>query len=251
MGKGMAENLVTKVRPSLSRLPLSEAHIECKKYLNWVLCCQWWTIISSSSSSPIAGTSSASIWCDSRGSVWYCWEGGSGCKWACSGLQTYNWNLLLPFDFTLPIDQSFRQKVAAGSERVVTMLPNNAIVEAVYKVRWQTFLHIEYKCNWFQEVLDNATSGSLLIDCSTVSDWINLKSFPIKLRRIPYVPMYPRWIQHWANSFHRKHRRKVARYFNLVGNVESGCFFPILLSLWMLPCLEELMLHLLEPWHSW
>jgi len=42
-------------------------------------------------------------------------------------------------------------QVAAGSERVVTMLPNNAIVEAVYK-----------------EVLDNATSGSLLIDCSTV-----------------------------------------------------------------------------------
>ena len=29
---------------------------------------------------------------------------------------------------------SFRHKVAAGSERVVTMLPNNAIVETVYKV---------------------------------------------------------------------------------------------------------------------
>jgi len=42
-------------------------------------------------------------------------------------------------------------QVAAGSERVVTMLPNNAIVETVYK-----------------EVLDNARSGSLLIDCSTV-----------------------------------------------------------------------------------
>jgi len=42
-------------------------------------------------------------------------------------------------------------QVAAGSERVVTMLPNNAIVETVYK-----------------EVLDNAISGSLLIDCSTV-----------------------------------------------------------------------------------
>jgi len=42
-------------------------------------------------------------------------------------------------------------QVAAGSERVVTMLPNNAIVETVYK-----------------EVLDNARNGSLLIDCSTV-----------------------------------------------------------------------------------
>jgi len=42
-------------------------------------------------------------------------------------------------------------QVAAGSETVVTMLPNNAIVETVYK-----------------EVLDNARSGSLLIDCSTV-----------------------------------------------------------------------------------
>jgi len=42
-------------------------------------------------------------------------------------------------------------EVAAGSERVVTMLPNNAIVENVYK-----------------EVLDNVISGSLLIDCSTV-----------------------------------------------------------------------------------
>jgi len=42
-------------------------------------------------------------------------------------------------------------EVAAGSEKVVTMLPNNAIVETVYK-----------------EVLDNARSGSLLVDCSTV-----------------------------------------------------------------------------------
>ena len=31
------------------------------------------------------------------------------------------------------------------------------------------------KGNIFQEVLDNARSGSLLIDCSTVSDGISLK----------------------------------------------------------------------------
>ena len=36
--------------------------------------------------------------------------------------------------FSLPLHFSFRHKVAAGSERVVTMLPNNAIVETVYKV---------------------------------------------------------------------------------------------------------------------
>ena len=48
------------------------------------------------------------------------------------------------FSFILPVvDQFFCHKVAAGSERVVTMLPNNAIVETVYKVKWQALLHTE------------------------------------------------------------------------------------------------------------
>ena len=37
------------------------------------------------------------------------------------------WNFLVLVLFVI-------SKVAAGSEKVVTMLPNNAIVEAVYKV---------------------------------------------------------------------------------------------------------------------
>ena len=74
------------------------------------------------------------------------------------------------------LDLSFRHKVAAGSERVVTMLPNNAIVETVYKVaRFLLQLFFRDNSNLFQEVLDNAISGSLLIDCSTVSNRVLLQ----------------------------------------------------------------------------
>ena len=75
------------------------------------------------------------------------------------------WNFLVLAFFVI-------SKVAAGSEKVVTMLPNNAIVEAVYKVDFFLTFHRKMRTNIkyiLQEVLDNARSGSLLVDCSTVS----------------------------------------------------------------------------------
>ena len=76
------------------------------------------------------------------------------------------------------------------------MLPNNAIVETVYKVaRFLLQLFFRDNSNLFQEVLDNAITGSLLIDCSTVSNRVLLQNKRF-LKHLPDVSFDARWIQH-------------------------------------------------------
>ena len=62
---------------------------------------------------------------------------------------------------------------------------------------------LAYYWQSFQEVLDNVISGSLLIDCSTVSDgkyiWRTFLSNDVRL------------IQHWVNKYQKRHRLRVVR----------------------------------------